>query len=117
MRGLVGVERAAHAGAEIEIGRVDPAAREHRHAAGKDHLARTDGHQDLRRATLRRIAEDDDGCGGDTMGPGIGVLAHVHVVAGAALLAKRKGKRGLSGNFTLSDATKNAFTIWRRGNS
>ena len=98
------------------VGGINPAAREHRHAAGEHHLAGSDRHQDFRGAARRRIAEDNDGGGGYAVGPGLDCLSHRSVVTRAAQLAKRKGKRGLSGNFTLSDATKNAFTIWRRGN-
>ena len=104
------IERSADPRAEIEIGGIDPAAREHRHAAGEDHFARTDRHQDFRRAAGRRIAEYDDGGSGNACGPGLWSFAHAHVVAGGGENAKRKGKRRLSGYFTLSIAGKIAFT-------
>ena len=111
MRGLVRIEWAADPRAEIEVRRIHPATGEDGHPAGEHHLAGSDRHQDFRGAARRRIAEDNDGGGGYAVGPGLDCLSHRSVVTRAAQLAKRKGKCGVSGCFTLSDAAKFAFTI------
>ena len=52
VRSFVWIEATANLCSKVEICRVDPAAREDGHAAGKNHFARSDRHQDLRWAIL-----------------------------------------------------------------